>query len=179
MTLVMPEGVPVLGATSVRAVVSILDPTAPKLATEINAATSVDISLHLNANGWAPGATTNKGAPPARLGAKTTTERFNRTQWTLGTLQYVFDPQADDTVLVNKAKALLVEGTKIHLLERLGLDAETDAFAVDQNTVDHYVTLGPQVKGPADRSDENAEFVIMQDVVYVTADGPVDGTIVT
>lgn len=179
MTLVMPEGVPVLGATKVKAVVSIVAPAAPKLATEINATTSKDISLHLAGSGWSPGATVNKGTKPARLGSKTQAEQFNRTTFTLGTLSYVFDPQADDTDPVNAAKVLLTEGTEIHLLERLGLDAETEVFAVGQQTVDHHVSLGPQIKGPADRSDENAEFVIMQDVIYVSADGPVDGTIVT
>jgi hypothetical protein len=177
MTLVMPDGVPVLGATAVKAVVTIADPTAPSLATEINAVTSKDISLHLSGSGWSPGGTTNKGTKPARLGSKTQAEQFNRTTFTLGTLQYVFDPQGDDTDAVNAAKALLVEGTKIHLLERLGLDAETDAWAAGQKTVDHHVELGPQIKGPADRSDENAEFVIMQDVIYVSGAGPVDGVI--
>ena len=179
MTLTMPEGIPVLGNTKVKAVVSILDMTAPKLATEINAASSKEISLHLQTGGWSPGATANKGTKPARLGANTQAEQFNRTTFTIGQLMYVFDPQGLGTVLANDAKTLLVEGTKIYLVERLGLDAESVAWTVGQKTVTHYVQLGPQVKGPSDRSDENAEFVITQDVIYVTAAGPIDGTIAT
>lgn len=178
MPLVMPEGVPVLGATSVKAVVTVASPAAPKLATEINAASSKDISLHLSASGWQPDATINKGTKPARLGSKTVSEQFNRTTYTLGTLMYVYDPQGDDSDPGNEAKALLTEGTNIHLLERLGLDAEDDAWAVGQKTRDHYVTLGVQIP-TGDRSDENAEFMIKQDVIYVTSAGPVDGTIVT
>jgi hypothetical protein len=176
MTLVMPEGVPSLGATKVKAILTIASQAAPSLATEVNAAGSVDISLHLYPTGWAPGGAAAKGTRPPRLGSKKTREIFNRTTYTLGTLQYVFDPQAATSVLTNKARTLLVEGLKIHLLERLGPDAETVDFAVADKTLDHYVVLGPQIIS-SDRADENGEFTIMQDVIYYGSNGPVAGVI--
>lgn len=177
MTIIQPEGVPTLGNTAVKAVVDVADPTAPKLATELNAATSVDISLFLEAAGWNPQATSNKGTRPARLGQKTQRESFNRTTYSMGTLQYTFDPQALDTDDENKAKTLLTEGTTIYLVERLGMDAENDAWAVGQKTVTHKVILGVQATG-GDRTDENGEFVKMQDAIYAALEGPIEGVVV-
>ena len=176
MTIIMPDGVPTLGATAVKAVVAVADMTAPLLATELEATSSVDISLFLSAAGWNPNAASNKGTRPARLGSKTQRDTFNRTTYSLATLQYVYDPQGDDTVAENKAKALLLEGVTIYLVERLGLDAEDDAWAVGQKTRTHKVTLGVQSVG-GDRTDENGEFVLMQDAIYANLEGPVDGTI--
>lgn len=177
MTLVMPEGVPTLGATKVKGVISIASQTAPKLATEINVATSVDLSLFLYPAGWSPTGNTAKGTRPVRLGSKKEREIFNRTTWSLGALQYVYDPQAIDTAPGNAAKALLVEGAVLHLLERLGLDAETVAFAIGDRTRDHWVRCGPQIPS-GDRTDENGEFYMMQELIYVNSLAPVDGVVV-
>lgn len=175
-TLIMPDGVPVLGATSVIICQSIADMTAPKLATELQAATSVDASLFLNPAGWAPNATSNKGTRPPRLGSKTQRETFNRTTYSMGTLQYVYDPQADDTDPSNAVKAACAPTTTVYAVERLGLDAETDAWAVTQKVRVHKITLG--VQNPSgDRSDDNAEFLLMQDAIYANLEGPVDGVI--
>lgn len=176
MTLIMPEGVPTLGNTAVIAAVAVADMTAPKLATELNAATSVNLSDFLEASGWNPQATSNKGTRPPRLGSKTQRDTFNRTTYSLGTMSYSYDPQALDTDDENKAKALLAEGTTIFLVERLGLDAENTAWAVGQKTRTHKVILGVQSVG-GDRTDENGEFVIMQDAIYASLEGPVDGTV--
>ena len=178
MTLVAPEGVPSLGARKVKAVVTIADATAPKLATEISAASSVDVTLHLSADGWSPTGSTAKGTAPRRLGSKRTQERLNTTTYSVGSLRYVYDPQGDDADPGNEAKALLLEGSKIHFLERLGLDAEDAPFAVAQKTRDHYLELGPQIP-MGDPTDENAEFVMSQDCVYVLPTGPVDGVVAT
>lgn len=175
MTIIYPEGTPTLGNTKVKAVVTIADLLAPKLATEINAVSSVDISCYLYPAGWAPSATTAKGSKPARLCSKNDLQQFNRTAYEVGDLQYVYDPQGASTVDANKAKTLLVEGTKIYLVERLGLDAQTNAFAVAQKVTTHYLILGPQIPS-GDRTDENGEFFITQSVIYVNA-GPVAGTI--
>lgn len=176
MTLVMPEGIPTLGNIAVKAVATIATPSAPSLATELNAAGTEDISLHLMPAGWGPTADTPLGTAPPRLGSRSIRQQLNRTTYSLPALQYVYDPQGDVGDPGNEAFDLLVEGTKIHLVERRGLDAETDAWAVGQKTRDHYIELGPQVP-MGDPTDENAEFYIMQVVHYVNGDGPTDGTI--
>lgn len=175
MTLVYPEGTPTLGNTKVKATLAVAVLTAPKLATEINAATSVDLSCYLYPAGWSPAATTAKGSKPTRLCSKTEQQQFNRTSYEIGDLQYVYDPQGEPTAEANKAQTLLVEGTKVYLVERLGLDAQTSAFAASQKVRTHYVVLGPQIPS-GDRTDENGEFFITQSVIYVN-NGPVDGVI--
>lgn len=175
MTIVMPEGTPTLGAVKVKAVLSVADPTAPKLATEINAATSVDISCHLLADGWNPSAETAKQTKKRRLCSKKDTEQLSTTTYRLAALKYVHNPQADDTAAGNEARKALVGGLKIHFLERHGKDAQTAPFAVADRTRDHYVVLGPQI--PMNDPDENGEFYIYQEVAHVTADGPTNGVV--
>lgn len=175
MTLTLPEGVPTLGATKVKAVVTIASQAAPVLATEINAAGSLDLSLYLYPAGWNPTGTTAKGTRPVRLGSKSQREIFNRTTYSMATLQYVYDPQGPTTG-TNAARTLLVAGLKIHLVERRGLDAEFTAFAVSDKVRDHYVVLGAQVES-GDMTDENGEFFIMQDAIYYNSSGPVNGVL--
>lgn len=175
MTVVFPEGTPTLGATKVQAVVSIAAPAAPKLATEINAATSVEISCYLMANGWNPDASTAKGTKAPRLCSKTQQEQLNRTTWTIPDLMYTYDPQGADSAPGNEAKELLVEGARIHFLERRGPDAQDDPFAVGNRTRDFYLELGPQIDS-GELTDENGEFYIKQSVVLV-GERPVAGVV--
>jgi hypothetical protein len=175
MTMVMPEGTPTLGNTKLKAVLTIADPEAPKLATEINAVSSVDISCFVYPAGWNPAGSQGKGTKPRRLCETGTRDSLNTVQWTAPALQYVHNPQGDDADPVNAAKAILTEGTLIHVLERQGLDADED-FAVDDRTRDHYLRLGAQIPS-GDLTDENGEFFIMQEAEYVL--NPVDGVVVT
>ena len=175
MTVVFPEGTPTLGNTKVVAVVSVAAPAAPKLATEINAATSVDMSCYLMAAGWNPDATTAKGTKPDRLCSKNKREQLNRTTWTLPDLMYSHDPQANDAAAGNEARELLQEGAEIDFVERRGLDAQSDAFTVGERVRTFKLLLGPQIES-GDLTDENGEFYIKQTVVLVT-DEPVYGVV--
>jgi len=177
VTVVYPDAIPTLGNTKVKAVVAIADMLLPKLATEINAASSVDISCFLYPAGWSPTGSTAKGTKPLRLCNKSAQEQLNRTTYSLADLQYVYAPQGVAAAPANAAKTLLASGTSIYLVERLGLDSDDTPFVVGQLTRVHYVTLGDQIVG-GDRTDENGEFMIMQAAVYRGA-GPVDGTIAT
>jgi hypothetical protein len=175
MTIVMPEGTPTLGAVKVKAVVSITDTAAPKLATEINAVTSVDVSCHLLSDGWMPSAETAKQTKKRRLCSKRDTEQIGVTSYRVSALKYVHNPQTADATAGNEARQALKEGLKLHFLERQGKDAQTAPFAVGDRTRDHYLVLGPQIE--MDDPDENGEFYIMQEVAYVTADGPKSGIV--
>lgn len=177
MTIVMPEGTPTLGAVKVKAVVTVAVPTAPKLATEINAVGSVDISCHLLTDGWAPSAETSKQTKKRRKCSKKDTEQLGPTTYRLAALKYVHNPQAADATAGNEARQALKEGLKFHFVERQGKDAQTAVFAIGDRTRDHYVVLGPQIE--MDDPDENGEFYVYQEVAYVTADGPTPGIVVT
>lgn len=176
MVLVYPDGTPTLGNIKVKAVLAIVDLTAPKLATELNAVGSVELSAHFYPAGWNPSGSTARGTKPARLAQKVVIEQFNRTTWSLADLQYVYDPQAADNGAGNEVKQLLVEGLKLYIVERRGLDAENTNFAVSQKVRTHYVQLGPQIP-MGDPTDENADFFMQQPVRYLTGVKPIDGVL--
>lgn len=176
-TLVYPEGTLTLGATSVVAVPTVVDPAAASLATEVNGAGSLNLAGYLYPEGWNPSADTPTGSRKARLASKTTSQVFNRTNFAIAALQYIHDPQGADADTGNEARDMLQQSVKVHLLERQGPDAETEAWAVGDRYLDHYVELGPQVE-TGDRADENAEFYVLQSVIYVNGQGPTVGVVV-
>jgi hypothetical protein len=174
VTLVIPEGTPTLGNTKLKAVLTMASLTAPSLATAINAATSEDISCYVYPEGWAPSMQTNKGTKRPRLCTAQQFEQFNRTTYSWGALQYVHNPQTADASPGNEMREMFVEGLKLYIVERQGLDANV-AFAATQRVLVHYVELGPQWDS-GDVTDENGEFFITQDLIYVNT-GPVRGVI--
>lgn len=175
MTVVYPEGTPSLGAIKVKAVVAIADRLAPKLATEVDAGTSIDLSCYFYDDGWTPSGSQGKSTKKRRLCSKVDTESLSPATYTIGSLRYTHDPQGADTADGNEARELLKEGTKIHFVERQGGDAMDDPFAVGDRVRSHYVVLGEQFES-AD-TDENGEFYILQEVSYVD-NGPKVGTLV-
>ena len=92
----------------------------------------------------------------------------------MAALQYSHDPQQPDSDPDNKLRGLLVEGTKVYAVERQGLDAQTDVWTTGEAVITHHIQVGPQIR-MGDATDENGEFYIMQEVVYVDGVGPVNG----
>lgn len=173
MTTVYPEGTPTLGNTKLKAAVAVADMKAPKLATEINAATSVEISCFVYPAGWNPTGAQGKGTKPLRLCTKSQRDSLNRISWTAPTLQYVYDPQAADAAPGNEAKQMLVEGAEVYIVERRGIDSDA-VFATGQHTRTHHLRLGAQIPS-GDLTDENGEFFITQETEYIS--DPTDGVI--
>lgn len=165
MTVIFPEAVKAQGNTSVIAVQTIADGDAPKLATEINAGTSVNVSCYIFGDFSASG-TTNRGTAPRRLCTTEEIQEFGFTSYEISDLQYVYDPQAADSAENNKAKAALTPGTDVWLVERLGLNARTSALAVGQKVNLHHVKLGPQNRTKTG-DGEFDQFSITQSVTHV------------
>jgi len=163
VTVYVPEAVPALANVKLQAVLAMADPDTPSLATDINAATSLDLSQFLYADGWTPTLEQGKGQARRRLGSKTNTERMNIPVEQIGNLQYVFDPQEADTEPVNDAYALLVPGTELYLVQRLGMDVDSP-WAVGQFVNVHRVLLGERAE-VAPVEDENADIYITQGVI--------------
>jgi hypothetical protein len=115
--------------------------------------------VHLYPAGWSPTGDTAIGTAPPRLGSKTVKQQFNRTTYSIGNLQYIYDPQGRPRPRERREDAPH-EGLSIHLVERRGPDASV-VFAVGDKVRDHYVVLGPQIE-MGDASDENGEFWIQQ-----------------
>ena len=165
MTVIFPEAVKQQGNTSVVAVQNIADPAAPSLATDIQAATSVNVSCFLYSGGVGT-ATTNKGEAPARLCTTKRLQQFGTTSYEVTDLQYVYDPQKPDSDNANKAKAALTDGTDVYLVVRKGMNAETTAFATGQKVDIWHVRLGPQNRTQTG-DGEFDEYSITQTVVVL------------
>lgn len=145
MTVTFPEAVKAQGNISVRVVQTIADPSAPKLATEINATTSVDVSCYLYSGGVGT-STQNKGEAPRRICSTDTFQQFGNTTYEVSDLQYAHDPQQALTAVVNKARQILTPGTDVWLVVRLGLAAQTEAWDEGQIVDLWHVSLGRQNK---------------------------------
>lgn len=145
MTVLFPEAVKAMGNTSVTVVQTIADTNAPTL-TEINAATSVNVSCFLFTGSGAATATTNTGDAPARLCSTQTFQELGNTSYSVGDLQYVYDPQAEDTDDANKARTALTPGSEVYLVYRYGMSAQEVPYAADQKVDIWKVRLGPQNK---------------------------------
>lgn len=168
MTVYYPEATPVQGNTKVVATTAVANPAAPKLAIEINAASSVDLSLTLR--DWNPVVNTNSGTAPPRLGTKNQMPQEGRAQYQGIEIRYPYNPQEGDTHADNAAKALLVEGALIDFVVRKGLDAETEPFAVGDRTETWEVRAGRQ-NMTRSGDDEFAEYEIVQMVYPVRPEG--------
>lgn len=155
-----PEATPSLGATKVKLVTALANPAAPSLATEINAASSVDVSLTFY--DWNPTINVNSGNAPKRLGTRNQMPQEGLAQYQLIEVSYPYNPQADDTDPDNAAKAALTEGTILYAVVRKGPDAET-AFAADDQVEVWKVRCGKQRRGRSGE-DEFSEFVLMQNL---------------
>ena len=160
MTIIFPEATPVLGNIKVKGVLTLAAPAAAKLATEVNAATSLDLSCFLRPS-FSPTAETASETAPPRLCTTIDLPIEGRTNIPAFDLRYIYDPQAADTVDANKAKALLQPGVIIHLLLRKGLNSRLTDYAVGQRYETWKVRLGRQ-NFVTSGDDGGGEFEISQ-----------------
>lgn len=161
--MIFPEAVKAQGNTSVRVVTTLADMTTPSLGTEINAASSVDVSCYLYGD-LNPTATTAKGEAPRRLCTTEVFQQFGNTTYEVPDITYVFDPQEDETHETNEAKAALAEGSEVYLVIRRGLHARNEAWAAGQQVDVWHVRLGPQNRGTTG-DGEFDEYAVTQSVI--------------
>jgi hypothetical protein len=175
VALNIPTGVTSNGTVQVHWVPTIADPNNPNV-TEISAASALDISCYLTADGLTLSAdettTTNR-----RLCSKQEYTIGGTITWSIGALRYVWDPQGlyTDT---HDAYQTLAPDSSGYLVVRWGRDAETPIAAAD--VVDVFaVTLGEQVP---QTPEANSELYVTQvpkvtgsvyrDVTVAPAPGP-------
>lgn len=169
MTVLFPDATKAQGNVSVTVVADIAVLTAPDLSTEINAAGSVDVSCYLFDNGAIVAANTNKVTAPPRLCTTEQLQELGNTLYEVSDLSYVYDPQAAGSTDENKAKTLLVEGSEVFLVERLGLIASGSAavaYAAGQYVNIYKVKLGKQNR-TRQGDAESAVFSITQGAVLL------------
>ena len=168
MTVINPEATGSYGQSTLIAVLTVADPANPSLATEINAASSVNLSFFLR--DFNPTAPQNKGTAPRRAGTKTQLDKLGAVQYAVDRLRCVYAPQEAAGTDNNKARDLLTEGTKLYIYEFPGIDPDTTAITAADLGRYHYLQLGKPVPGRSG-DGEFDEYEMQLDVEYLLAPG--------
>lgn len=145
---------------SVKWVPTIADPTAPKLATELNAATAINLECLLTEI-FAPNASAEVGEV-RRMCSKQVQQRGGTVTLTIEDLIYAYDPQGLATLPINKAYAALVQGAKGFLVVRWGKHVDT-AWAVGDK-VDVWpveISYGPIKLAPEANTELKAKSGVL------------------
>jgi hypothetical protein len=138
MPLSIPS-TPADGYVLVSLVAAFADTSAPKVATELDAVSSVDISCYLTGGGYKP-SLSEQVITDERLCTTQTYEQKGRSQRGLD-VEYIDNTNSPDEANFNKAKDTLVPGSKHFLVVRTGLPYDT-ALAAGQKVTVYPVTAG-------------------------------------
>lgn len=147
---------PVDGNSMVRVVSAIADTSAPKVATELSAVGSVDISCYLTGGGWKP-SLSEQVITDERLCTTQTYEQKGRSQRGLE-VEYIDNTNTPNETLYNKAKDTLIPGASLFLVVRTGLPYATPLAAGQKVTI-YPVTPGEYSELPP---EANSVFKIGQ-----------------
>lgn len=145
------DGIASNETVSVKWVTTIADTTAPKLATEINAATSANLEC-LMTEKFSPDASVDK-VTLRRACSAAVRERNGAVTQTIADIVAVYDPQAALTTALNKAYTNLVRGAQGYLVVRWGKHVDT-AWAVGDKVDVYPVEIGFRTKIAGADNDE-------------------------
>ena len=130
---------PADGNVLVKLVAAIADTSAPKVATELDAVSSEDISCYLTGGGYKP-SLSEQVITDERLCTTQTYEQKGRSQRGLE-VEYIDNTNSPEAETYNVAKDTLVPGSKHFLVVRTGLPYDT-ALAAGQKVTVYPVTAG-------------------------------------
>lgn len=130
---------PADGNSLVKLVPAIADTSAPKIATELNAAGAVDISCYLTGGGYKP-SLSEQVITDERLCTTQTYEQKGRSQRGLE-VEYIDNTNSPNATTFNKAKDTLIPGSSHFLVVRTGMPSEAPLAAGQKVTV-YPVTAG-------------------------------------
>ena len=137
------------------------DPANPSLAV-LGAASALDVTKMFFASSARPSQSTNLARAARRLGDGETYEFVGESQSTFGEVRYAFNPQAAALSDGKKAFEKFPAGTTGFLVNRLGIDRDTD-LAVGQFVTSYPVEFGPQLES-LEGDGEAAQVAIVQTV---------------
>ena len=140
---------------------TLTSPGAPT-ATELTGASALDVTKMFFASSARPSQTTNMARSPKRIGDGETYEFVGESQVSVGEVRYSFDPQSAALAVGRKAYEKFPAGTTGYLVNRLGIDRDTDVIATHKVTV-YPVEFGPQHE-VLEGDGEGAEVGITQSV---------------
>ena len=138
----------------------------PVATTEVGAASSLDVTRIMVANGTArPSQTTNRVTAERRLGDTTTNEFIGDTSFQGGDWVYAFDPQAATGSNGKKLFEKIGSGYTGFLVERMGVGRAT-APAAGQFVNVYPISIGPSM--PVEAGQDESSEAAMTCTVAVT-----------
>lgn len=149
MSLVVPPGVQSDGSWRVAFVATLANPAAPKIATEIDAAGSVDGSCLLTKEGVGLDNSVDT-YKDERLCTIDVFEEIGSVTWSVKDLEFIIDPQTPASAS-NKLYALIKAGWSGYLVIRMGLPAD-QAWATTDKVWVVPVRIAPSVPLPPEKN---------------------------
>ena len=137
------------------------NPDSPSLAI-LNAASALDVSKMFFASSALPSQSTNLARAPKRIGDAETYEFVGETNPSFGEARYSFNPQGAAASTGKLAYEKFPAGTAGFMVNRLGLDRDTD-LATGQFVTSYPVEFGPQQE-TREGDAEGAEVAIVQTI---------------
>jgi hypothetical protein len=148
MPTTVPPGFVADASLRVWFVTSLANPSAPSVASELNAGTTVDATCYFT-NGFNPDASIATISDD-RLCLAQVIEDKGTVTWSMDDLNYIYDVQNPASVS-NKLYAALAENTTGYFVARYGMSVDT-AAAAGQKVDVIPVKMGPKVKLPPERN---------------------------
>lgn len=162
MTTMLPETTQTLGTRSVW-IIPEADVTNPNALTAVVVNGGFKATCFIYGQGGMVSGSQQKGAAPRKLCEVKNREQLGTVQESITDIQYSYKPQADETDPANEMKASMVDGTRVYVVERLGVIDETTATA-GQFANAFLTTLGYRNRTMTGE-DEYAEYSITQSAV--------------
>lgn len=162
MTVTLPETTKTLGTRSVW-IIPEADVTNPAALSAAIVNGGFKATCFIYGNGGMVSGEQQKGQAPRKLCETKTREQFGTVNETITDIQYSYKPQGDDADPANEMKAAMVQGTRVYVVERLGLVDATAAVA-DQFVNAYLSTLGYQNRTWTG-DDEYSEYSVTQGAV--------------
>lgn len=172
-SIFFPEGVKIQGNDKITAMTAVATPASPSLATEINAATSVELTEAMYGN-WDAPVSVDTGSAPTRIGTQDVLPEEGNANRQVIPVAYPVDPSKPKSDPVNKVWSTFAPGTIIYVFVRRGKSKDT-AFASGDTGLLYKVRCGFQPEPNATSTDAYGEYQIAQNLIPLGA--PTEATL--
>lgn len=166
MSVMLPETTKTLGTRSVW-IIPEADVANPAALTAVIVNAGFKATCFIYGNGATVAGEQQKGEAPRKLCERKAREQLGTVKESITDVQYSYKPQGAPNDPANEMKASMVDGTRVYIVERLGVDDPTNAAA------DQYVNAYLSELGYRNRTqtgdDEYAEYSITQGAVVEQA----------
>lgn len=162
MTVMLPETAQTLGTRSVW-IIPEADVTNPAALTAVVVNAGFKATCYIYGNGGVVSGTQQKGSAARKLCETKTREQLGTVQESITDIQYSYLPQGDDADDGNAMKAAMVDGTRVFVVERLGIQDATTAAA--GQVVNAFLTTLGYRNRTMTSDDEYGEYSVTQGAV--------------